>query len=259
MMLRAALAFAPAARSGGTKASLTALKHGWISMILCNGRRQSTFHTIPIEHRSGRRQPETGMIAKSPVANEVNATRVLLAESMTRVALTRDRAAFENVFRHFAPRVKTYCMRLGADASLAEEITQETMVSVWSNADQFDLTKANVSTWVFTIARNLSIDRFRKSRRPQFDPLDPAFIPDDPAGPDDILERDQMNDRVRDVLKDLSPSERDVVMLSFYQHFSHGKIAKQLDVPLGTVKSRIRLAFGKIRSAIKTNEGSVGQ
>ena len=199
------------------------------------------------------------MIAKFPVASEVRATRVLLAESMDRVALTRDRAAFEYVFRHFAPRVKTYCMRLGADASLAEEITQETMVSVWSNADQFDLAKANVSTWIFTIARNRSIDRFRKSRRPQFDPRDPAFIPDDPAGPDDILEQDKMNERVRDVLKDLSQSERDVVMLSFYQHFSHGKIAKQLDLPLGTVKSRIRLAFEKIRSAIKTNEGSAGQ
>jgi RNA polymerase sigma factor (sigma-70 family) len=258
-MLHAALEFAPAARSGGTTVSSAALKHGWILMIVCNGRRQPTFHTIPHQHRSDRRQPETGMIAKSPGASEINATRVLLAESMTRVALMRDRAAFENVFRHFAPRVKTYCMRLGADASLAEEITQETMVSVWSNADQFDLAKANVSTWIFTIARNLSIDRFRKSRRPQFDPGDPAFIPDDPAGPDEMLERDEMNDRVRDVLKALSPSERDVIMLSYYQNFSHSKIAKQLDVPLGTVKSRIRLAFGKIRSVIKTSEGSGGQ
>ena len=258
MMIYAVLAFAPAARSGGTTVSCAALKHGWISTIVCNGRRQSTFQTTS-NHRSDRRQPETGMIVKSPVASETNAARVLLAESMTRVALTRDRAAFENVFRHFAPRVKTYCMRLGADASLAEEITQETMVSVWSNADQFDLSKANVSTWIITIARNLSIDRFRKSRRPQFDPLDPAYVPDDPLGPYDLLERDEMNDRVQEILKALSPSERDVLMLSFYQHFSHGMIAKQLNVPLGTVKSRIRLAFGKIRSAIKTNEGSGGQ
>lgn len=230
------------------------LRHTVFSTFVCHSLRGYNFRAHLEQGRNERRQPETRMIAKSASASDAKTQQDLLAQSISRVALQRDRAAFELLFRHFAPRVKTYCMRLGADASIAEEITQETMVSVWSNATQFDRRKANVSTWIFTIARNLSIDRFRKSRRPQFDPCDPAFVPDDAERPDAILEQGENEERLRDILQTLSTAERDVLMLSFYRHFSHGEIAKQLDVPLGTVKSRTRLAFAKIRSAIGTRD-----
>jgi RNA polymerase sigma-70 factor, ECF subfamily len=194
------------------------------------------------------------MIAKLLSTSDANAARERHAQLISLVARNRDQAAFEGLFRHFAPRVKTYCIRLGADAALAEEITQETMVSVWSNAAQFDPAKASVSTWVFTIARNLTIDRFRKSRRPQFDPLDPAFVPDPAERPDTVLEQGEMQKRVQDALQTLSLNERDVLMLSFYRQVSHGEIARQLDLPLGTVKSRIRLAVAKIRLAIRPHD-----
>jgi RNA polymerase sigma-70 factor (ECF subfamily) len=146
-------------------------------------------------------------------------------------------------------------MRLGADASAAEEVTQEAMVQVWRNADQFDRSKASASTWIFTIARNLSIDAFRRARRPSFDPSDPAFIPDGEMLPDLQLERAETEQRVRLVMNSLSPNERSVLMLSFYENLSHGEIAERLGIPLGTVKSRIRLAFAKIRTALETRQG----
>jgi RNA polymerase sigma-70 factor, ECF subfamily len=173
-----------------------------------------------------------------------------LSGCIVRIAATQDEAAFETMFRHFAPRLKSYFTKLGGDSTTAEEITQETMVSVWKNAGRFDPTKASASTWIFTIARNLSIDRFRQARRPSFDPNDPAFIPEDEAPPDRQLERAEAEQKVREVMTSLSPNEQSVLMLSFYENRSHAEISKRLGLPVGTVKSRIRLAFGKLRAAL---------
>ena len=131
-----------------------------------------------------------------------------LSECITRIAASQDEAAFEMLFRHFAPRLKSYFTKLGGDAAMAEEITQEAMVSVWKNAGQFDPAKASAATWVFTIARNLSIDRFRQARRPSFDPNDPAFIPEDEEPPDRQLERAEAELKVREVMNSLSPMSR---------------------------------------------------
>ena len=158
------------------------------------------------------------------------------------------------LFRYFAPRIKSYCLKLGADASAAEEITQEAMVSIWRNAGQFDPSKAAPSTWIFTIARNLAIDRFRKSRRPQFDYSDPAFVPDDPLPPDRLIEQTELQENVRQIMDALSSNERNVLMLSYFENLSHFEISRRLSLPVGTVKSRIRLAFGKIRSRLEAQE-----
>jgi RNA polymerase sigma-70 factor, ECF subfamily len=174
----------------------------------------------------------------------------LMAASIAHVASSKHEPSFEILFRYFAPRIKSYFMRLGADVSTAEEVTQETMVQVWRNAGQYDRAKASVATWIFTLARNLSIDTFRRTRRPQFDPNDAAFIPDGQLHPDHQLERAETDQRVRQVMESLSANEKSVLMLSFYENCSHGEISQRLGIPLGTVKSRIRLASAKVRSSI---------
>ena len=178
------------------------------------------------------------------------------AESISKIANDRDEAAFDVLFRYFAPRIKSYCLRLGADPSGAEEITQEAMVSIWRNAAQFDPSKASPSTWIFTIARNLTIDRFRKTRRPQFDPNDPALVPDDQPPPDRLAEQTEKQENVRKIMDTLSSNERNVLMLSFYEDLSHFEISRRLSIPVGTVKSRIRLAFAKIRSTLDAQDGA---
>jgi RNA polymerase sigma-70 factor, ECF subfamily len=195
------------------------------------------------------------MVALEELRGDEKSVAASLADCIARIAVSKDEASFEALFRYFAPRLKSYFMRLGADASAAEEVTQEAMVQVWRNADQFDRSKASASTWIFTIARNLSIDAFRRARRPSFDPSDPAFIPDGEMLPDLQLERAETEQRVRLVMNSLSPNEKRVLILSFYENLSHGEIAERLGIPLGTVKSRIRLAFAKIRTALETRQG----
>jgi RNA polymerase sigma-70 factor (ECF subfamily) len=170
------------------------------------------------------------------------------------IARNRDKAAFAQVFQHYAPRVKSYLMRQGADDGQAEEVVQETMLAVWRKAGMFDPAKASAGTWIFTIARNLRIDAIRKNRRPEFDPSDPAFVPDPEQAPDQSLQADQMRARVREALGELSEDQATVVRLSFFEDKPHGEIAKQLALPLGTVKSRLRLAMRRIRVALGEKE-----
>lgn len=195
------------------------------------------------------------MVALEEFRGDAKSIAAAMVVCMERIAASKDEASFEAVFRYFAPRLKSYFLRLGADASLAEEITQEALVQVWRNAGQFDPSRASASTWIFTIARNLSIDTFRRTRRPSFDPSDPAFVPDGELLPDLQLERAETEQRVRLVMNSLSASEKSVLMLSFYENLSHGEIAEHLGIPLGTVKSRIRLAFAKVRDALATRQG----
>lgn len=214
------------------------------------------FSEWPLEATETRRRSEDLMVAKGTVPGDARSKAAEFADYIGAIANGRSEAAFEALFRYFAPRIKSYCLRLGADASGAEEITQEAMVSIWRNAGQFDPAKASPSTWIFTIARNLSIDRFRKGRRPEFDPHDPALVPEDQLPPDRVVEQAQMQENVRKIMDSLSLNERNVLMLSFYENLSHGEISKHLSIPVGTVKSRIRLAFAKIRSTLDAQDGA---
>ena len=199
---------------------------------------------------------EHPMVGKGIALDDPRPEAAEFATCIGQIANDRNEAAFEILFRYFAPRIKSYCLKLGANASGAEEITQEAMVSIWRNAAKFDPSKASPSTWIFTIARNLTIDRFRKTRRPQFDPNDPALVPEDEPTPDRLIEQTEKQENVRKIMDTLSANERAVLMLSFYENLSHGDISKQLRIPLGTVKSRIRLAFTKIRSTLDAQDGA---
>ena len=179
-----------------------------------------------------------------------------LAELLVAVGVRQDRAAFAELFRHFAPRLKSYLLRLGSDNATAEEAMQEAMVLVWRKAGQYDPARANPSTWIFTIARNVRIDVFRRDKRPELDPDDPALVPDPIEPPDANIARSQSAARLNEALKMLSEAEQAVLRLSYFEELSHSMIAERLGVPLGTVKSRLRLAFGKLRDALSELGGS---
>jgi RNA polymerase sigma-70 factor (ECF subfamily) len=175
------------------------------------------------------------------------------------IAHHQDQDAFTRLFQHFAPRVKAYAMRGGADPSVAEDIAQETLVTAWRKAGLFDPSKAAVSTWLFTIARNLRIDRIRRERRPEPDPDDPAFIPASEPPPDAALRQAQNAKAVRQAIEALPDAQREVVMMSFYEDEPHSTIAERLNLPLGTVKSRIRLALRKISEQLNAEDYGGGK
>ena len=162
----------------------------------------------------------------------------------------RDQASFIALFDYYAPRVKAYLKRLGAGESLAEDLSQEVMLTVWRKAASYDPAKAAVGTWIFTIARNLRIDAIRRERRPELDPDDPAFAPSAPLSPELEIDTARQQERVRTALRELPEDQAKVVTLAFYDGKSHGEIASQLAIPLGTVKSRLRLAFRRVRGIL---------
>lgn len=172
------------------------------------------------------------------------------ASLLQAVAEMRDVGAFERLFRHYGPRVKAYMARQ-CDSQAAEELMQETMLAVWNKAALFDPTRGNVSAWIFTIARNLRISAYRKDKRPDFDPNDPAFVPDDEPAADQVFEAQQESDRLHLAMQSLPVEQRELLKLSFFEESSHSTIAEQLNLPLGTVKSRIRMAFAKLRASLE--------
>ena len=166
------------------------------------------------------------------------------------IASQKDREALAELFAHFAPRVKGYLMRLGASNGQAEEVTQDAMLTVWRKAHLFDRKKAAASTWIFTIARNRRIDILRQQKYPELDANDPALVPDTPAQADDEVIAEQRGELVRAALDKLPEEQRELVRLAFYNGWSHGQLADETNLPLGTVKSRLRLAFGRLRQEL---------
>jgi RNA polymerase sigma factor (sigma-70 family) len=165
------------------------------------------------------------------------------------VGRDRNVNAFEAVFRFYAPRIRSFMAAKTKDRQLAEELMQETMAAVWNKAAQFDPARGNVSAWVYTIARNVRIDAFRR-RRPQFDVNDPAFAADEVPAADHEFQQLQEAQLLRGAMATLPEEQLDVLKRAFFDETSHSAIARDLGLPLGTVKSRIRLAFEKLRSAL---------
>ncbi|MGZ9082866.1 MAG: sigma-70 family RNA polymerase sigma factor [Rhodoplanes sp.] len=172
------------------------------------------------------------------------------------VATHRDRTAFMALFEHFAPRVKTFALRSGASAATAEELAQETMLTVWRKADSFVPANAGAAAaWIFTIARNLRIDALRRERHNgcEFDiDRDIAIEPrvDEQLTPESQVSALQLEQCVRKAMGRLSNEQSRVIELSFFEEKAHGEIAEQLQIPLGTVKSRSRLAITRLRALL---------
>jgi RNA polymerase sigma-70 factor, ECF subfamily len=162
------------------------------------------------------------------------------------IAQHRDRAAFAALFGAFAPRIKGFLIKTGSPEAAAEELTQEAMLTVWRKADLFDPALGTASAWIYAIARNLRIDRLRHDRNGNFDLIYQVLDVDVPR-PDETMESAAREEQVRVALSGLPDEQAAVVRLSFYEDKPHGDIARILGIPLGTVKSRLRLAMTKMR------------
>ena len=207
---------------------------------------------------AGPRLPPLGMRARRPswaradrmAKDEAPVAGADYSRLIVAVAHAADRDAFTALFAHFAPRVKAYLLRTGSDDALADELAQETLLSVWRKAASFDPARASAATWIFTIARNLRVDRFRKEWRDVAVGDDLPDAVDEAAGPDESLSGDERGERVRQALRKLPPDQVKVIELSFFEEAPHAEIARALGIPLGTVKSRIRIAMTKLRALL---------
>jgi RNA polymerase sigma-70 factor (ECF subfamily) len=177
-----------------------------------------------------------------------------MADLLQRIAERADPAAFRELYEVYGPRVKAYMMRKGADAGTAEDLAQETLITVWRKAALYAGEKGSMTTWVFAIARNLRIDRLR--REVPWQELPEGRITEASADPlpDEAVAEKERQQRVQAALAELPPDQREVVSLAYLEGLSHSEIAERLGVPLGTVKSRMRIAYQKIRQALESLE-----
>lgn len=180
-------------------------------------------------------------------------TQIELGELVLAVARDRDREAFARLFDHFGPRLHAYLLRLGSDAGSAEEILQDVMTTLWTKAHLFDPTKSSLATWLYRIARNRRIDTLRRDRLDFFDPMDAPEIAAEDEGADRRIDMQVREDRIRVSLEGLPEEQLSLVRMAFFDDLSHSEIAEKTGLPLGTVKSRIRLAFTKLRRSLEAN------
>ena len=177
------------------------------------------------------------------------------ADLIEAIALRQDRAAFAALFRHYAPRVRSFLMRGGADSEAAQEVAQEAMILVWRKAASFDRVRASAATWIYTIARNKRIDLLRRAGRPAIETEDwlAVFAPEEEAADKSVL-AGQTYMRVKELMDGLPDEQLIVIRKAFFEDKTHTVIAEELSLPLGTVKSRIRLALGRLREALEKED-----
>jgi RNA polymerase sigma-70 factor (ECF subfamily) len=151
--------------------------------------------------------------------------------------------------------VKAFIMKGGADAESAQEVAQEALIMVWRKAASFDRTRASAATWIYTIARNKRIDLLRRSGRPPIEAEDwlTIYAPEESDADKSVLVG-QTYMRLKELVDGLSADQLLVIRKAFFEDKTHAAIAEELALPLGTVKSRIRLALGKLRDALKREE-----
>jgi RNA polymerase sigma-70 factor, ECF subfamily len=174
----------------------------------------------------------------------------VMADLLHRVAERGDIEAFRELYKSYGPRVKAYMMRRGADPDTAEELAQETLLTVWRKASLYAGDKGSATTWIFTIARNLRIDRLRREFAWQELPEGHDEIASGDMLPDEAASEKERQERIHEALSELPNDQREAVILAYVDGLSHSAIAERLGLPLGTVKSRIRLAYQKIRDSV---------
>lgn len=189
------------------------------------------------------------VVGKKSVSVESHIKDPVWAAHVARIRDHQDQSAFVELFQHFAPRIKAFLMKSGEDAATAEECAQDVMATLWRKAHMFDETRATVATWVFTIARNRRIDILRKARRPE--PEELTWGPEPEPDQVDALATQQDNEQLREAVKELPDEQRELIELAYFAELTHAKIATKTGLPLGTVKSRIRLALERLRHAMR--------
>ena len=184
---------------------------------------------------------------QQPYSPEVTDPNQLLL----RIAERQDRVALAALFNLFGPRIKSMMLKLGASDALAEDLVQETFLSVWRKAALFSSQRGAASTWIFTIARNLRIDQIRRQSNKPYEDLSSMDLASDAPTGSYLVEQHQVIDRVTAALGHLSPEQQEVVRLSFIHDMPHAEIAAKVGIPLGTVKSRLRLAYERLRPMLE--------
>ena len=189
-----------------------------------------------------------GKVKAHQVKTDDTSKRMAWVAQMTSVRDAKDTDAFAELFDYFGPRVKSFLMKSGASPDLAEECTQDVMVTLWNKSHLFDPAKASVSTWIFTIARNRRIDLLRKQRR--VEPEDLPWGPEADPHQDEVLVLQQETEILGQAIAALPPKQRMLIEKAYYGELTHSEIAAQTGLPLGTIKSRIRLALDRLRHSI---------
>ena len=229
-------------------------------------RLQNIFDPIPVSYRifgmlAGL---DTAILVNTPGQFQRVATRLVATNAgrvtndkkrnlwithVHRIRDNADKAAFAELYAHFAPRVKGFLINSGADGSMAEECAQEVMATLWNKAHLFDPSRASVATWIFTIARNRKIDMLRKQRRPE--PEDLTWGPQEEPDQADALALQQETQLLGEALATLPAPQRELIEQAYFGDMSHSEIATKTGLPLGTIKSRIRLALTRLRQTMK--------
>lgn len=169
------------------------------------------------------------------------------------IGKNQDKTAFSNIFRYFAPRLKSFLIKAGSTDSQAEEVIQEVMIAVWTKSATYDSNKSSVSTWVYTIARNKRIDKIRKEKRHYLSESDEGLeIPVDSTQEKEIFSA-QISNTLKKYMASLPDEQSKLLKLSYFYNKTHADISEELKIPLGTVKSRIRLALTKMRHLVEVN------
>lgn len=177
-------------------------------------------------------------------------TETTFEDLLVMVGDHRDRDAFVRLFEYFAPRIKSFMMKGGMAPDAADDLAQETMLAVWQKAAQYDPRKAAASTWIFTVARNKKIDVLRRKARQEPCAADPLAVADTSQKPDEYAGRRRDIREMADAIGALPQEQADMIRKAFFEEKSHSDIAAEENLPLGTVKSRIRLAMDKLRGSM---------
>ena len=216
--------------------------------MLTTTEKRSVTKPAVVLRQKARHQGSVTSSGRTKVEDKETAKRMMWVAQMQAVQ-EGDKAAFAELFGYFGPRVKSFLMKSGASHDVAEECAQDVMATLWRKAHLFDPGKASVSTWIFTIARNRRIDMIRKERRPE--PEDLPWGPEAEPDQADAMALQQETNQLGQALAQLPEKQRKLVEAAYFGDLSHSEIAAQTGLPLGTIKSRIRLALDRLRHAMK--------
>jgi len=170
-------------------------------------------------------------------------------DCLGRIGSQKDKQAFKILFDYYAGRIKSFYLQQGLSAETAEELVQEVFVLIWRKAEQFDPAKANAATWIYTIARNKRIDFLRKDIRRPEDPVEflPETADNDDESPEEKVIQNNLSERIKDIVQNLPEEQAKIIRQSYFQGLTHQEIADKNNIPLGTVKSRMRLAIERLK------------
>ena len=175
--------------------------------------------------------------------------KIELEKLMVKITIDRDEMAFSNLFDFIAPKINAYYLQNGLLAESAEELTQEVMSTIWTKSNQYDSSKSAVSTWIYTIARNKKVDFYRKNTRFNYNEEDiREFLYEE--NQNDKINESEINDQIKIINQELDSGQQKIIKMNFFENKSHKKIAEELEIPLGTVKSRIRHILTKMHKIL---------